>query len=67
MVNALSDNLVFVAHTGMAGCKTKLDAFAEHLANGLTVKQAAAAIGKSYHDGNAMMQVIRKRLGKQAV
>lgn len=63
----LSDNLVFVPHTGMAGCRTKLDMFAEYLANGLTVKVAAQAMGKSYADGNAMMQVLRKKLGKQAI
>lgn len=45
---------------------TKLDQFAEHLANGLSVKAAAKTMGKDYAAGNAMMQVLRKKLGAQA-
>lgn len=63
---SLGGGLIFIPHTGLAGCRTKLDAFAEHLANGLSVKEAGAAVGKDYAAANAMMQVIRKRLGKQA-
>lgn len=46
---------------------TKLDQFAEHLANGLTPREAAKRMGHLPAYGNAMMQVIRKKLGAQAV
>lgn len=41
--------------------------FAEFLANGYSVAQAARAVGVSRAYGNAMLQRIRKRLGPQAV
>lgn len=63
----LSDNLVFIPHTGFAGCRTLLDVFAQHLSNGFSVKDAAKEMGKDYAAGNAMMQVLRKNLGPQAV
>ena len=43
-----------------------LDQFAEHLAEGLSVKEAAARVGWSYAYGNASFQRMRKKLGVQA-
>lgn len=40
--------------------------FAEHLANGLSPREAAKAMGRGQDYGNALMQRIRKRLGPQA-
>ena len=46
---------------------TQLDRFAEHLAEGLSVREASEKMGLSYHTGNTMLARIRKRLGPQAV
>ncbi len=43
------------------------EVFAEFLANGYSVAQAARAVGASRAYGNAMLQRIRQRLGAQAV
>jgi len=44
----------------------KRDQFAEHLANGLTPRQAAERMGGDTEYGNRMMQRIRKEMGWQA-
>jgi hypothetical protein len=44
-----------------------LDQFAELLSEGMTVRQAANRMGYEYDYGNAMLQRIRRKLGKQAV
>lgn len=41
--------------------------FAELLAEGFTVQQAAERLGKTAKQGNAILQTIRARLGSQAV
>jgi len=46
---------------------SRTDRFAEHLANGLSVPEAAARVGATSAYGNAMLQRIRRRLGPQAV
>lgn len=45
---------------------TRLDQFAEHLANGLTVPEASKKMGIYSGAGNSLMQKIRKALGPQA-
>jgi len=45
----------------------RLNDFAEFLANGYTPTQAARCLGCDRHYGNAMLQRIRKQLGRQAV
>jgi len=62
----ITPSLLLIPHTGVAGCRTRLDAFAEYLAQGLTVKEAARAMGHDQAYGNALMQRLRKRLGSQA-
>lgn len=49
------------------GQTPRLDEFAEHLAEGATVKEAAAAMGLSPKTGENMFGMLRKRLGWQAV
>jgi hypothetical protein len=57
----------FIPHSGFAhGGLNKIDRFAEFLAEGFTVSEAAKAVGWSAAHGNAMLQRIRKRLGRQA-
>lgn len=46
---------------------TRLDQFAELLAEGHSAKAAALAVYGTRTVGNAMLQRIRKRLGWQAV
>lgn len=65
----------FVHHNGVSKFRprrtditsSKMDEFAEYLAEGLTITQAAHRMGKDYCYGNAMLQRIRARLGPQAV
>lgn len=57
-------NMVRLAKVINSG--TKLDIFAEHLSNDLSVKDAARLMGRNIHYGNALMQRLRKRLGPQA-
>jgi hypothetical protein len=45
---------------------TRLDQLAEHLANGLTVPQAAREMNMYSGDANSLLQRIRGRLGAQA-
>ena len=45
---------------------SRRDQFAEHLANGLTVPQAAQRLGITNQYGNAMLQRIRHKIGPQA-
>jgi DNA-binding NarL/FixJ family response regulator len=45
----------------------RLDEFAEHLANGMTPKEASAAMGLSPSSGRVYLATLRKRLGPQAV
>lgn len=52
--------------TEMVGCATRLDTFAEHPANGLSVNDAARLMGHDQHYGNSLMQRLRRRLGPQA-
>lgn len=57
----------FIPHSGFARAGlSATDQFAEHLANGLSVNEAARAVGWSTSYGNAVLQRIRKRLGDQA-
>ena len=44
-----------------------IDRFAQFLADGYSVRQAATSLGLSFAYGNALLQRIRKRLGPQAV
>lgn len=46
--------------------RTKTDAFAQHLADGLTVPEASKKLGIYAGDGNALLQRIRKSFGAQA-
>jgi DNA-binding NarL/FixJ family response regulator len=46
---------------------SRLDEFAEHLANGLTPKEAAEPLGLSPSSGRVYLATLRKRLGPQAV
>ena len=58
---------IFIPHDGMAKAHlSRLDQFAEHIANGLTPYQAAKRMGKDHCYGNAMMQKLRKKMGDQA-
>jgi hypothetical protein len=50
----------------MSAPRTKLDRFAEHLAEGRSVGDAALLVYGTTTVGNAMLQRIRKRLGAQA-
>lgn len=43
-----------------------MDQFAEHLANGLSVADAAKAMGLDGGYAHSLLQRIRKRLGPQA-
>lgn len=43
-----------------------LDAFADHLADGKTVRESSAAMGLSYAQGRAYLNRIKARLGPQA-
>lgn len=45
---------------------SRIDQFAEYLAQGLSVDAAGRKVGVSYTYANAMMQRIRKGLGEQA-
>lgn len=45
----------------------RIEQFAEHLADGLSVKDAARLVGATSAYGNAMLQRIRRRLGAQAI
>lgn len=56
----------FVPHTGYAGCPTKLDEFAEYLAEGYSPADAARIVYGTSGCGNSMLQRIRRRLGPQA-
>lgn len=47
--------------------RRRIDQFAEHLADGLSVKEAAKLVGATPHYGNAMLQRMRRNLGAQAV
>lgn len=44
---------------------SKTDQFAEGLAEGLSVKDAAAAVGWTRRQGNGALQRIRQMLGKE--
>lgn len=57
----------FIPHSGRADGLSKLDLFAENLAEGWTPNEAALAVYGTRTIGNAMLQRIRKRLGPQAV
>jgi hypothetical protein len=58
---------MFIPHSGYARSElSKLDRFAEYLANGLSVPEAARAVGWQASHGNSMLQRIRKQLGAQA-
>jgi hypothetical protein len=64
----IGQRAMFIPHSGYARTElSKLDQFAEHLANGLSVHDAARAVGWQTSHGNSMLQRIRKRLGPQAV
>lgn len=72
--NGKQELAVFIPHNGrsrfrprLAITEGELDQFAEMLVEGLTVTQAAKAMGRDYPYGNAMLQRIRSRLGSQAV
>lgn len=63
----------FVPHSGFSRFRPRLpitdnelERFADLLGEGLTVTQAAKAMGHGYNYGNAMLQRIRARLGSQA-
>jgi hypothetical protein len=59
---------MFIPHDGRAKSHlSKLDQFAEHLADGLTPTQAAHRMGKTGAYGNSMLQRLRGLLGPQAV
>lgn len=63
----IQQRAVFIPHSGFASAGvSKLDQFAEHLADGLSVPEAAQRVGWASSQGNAMLQRIRKRLGPQA-
>jgi hypothetical protein len=63
----LEQRAMFIPHSGYARSGlSKLDEFAEHLANGLSVPEAARAVGWQSSHGNSMLQRIRKQLGEQA-
>lgn len=58
----------FVPHSGQAlGETSKLDLFAECLAEGCSPVEAAATVYGTKTVGNAMLQRIRQRLGPQAI
>jgi len=57
---------MFIPHKGFSRNMTRLDQFAEHLANGLTVPEASERMGMTNAQGNATMQKLRRRLGRQA-
>lgn len=46
--------------------RTKTDAFAQHLADGLTVPEASKKLDIYAGDGNAILQRIREQFGPQA-
>ena len=46
--------------------RCKRDHFAEHLANGLSVKEAGERVGWSYEVANATLQKLRRKFGRQA-
>lgn len=46
--------------------ESRLDMFAEHLANGLSIRDAAEASGVARQSGDVMFARIRKKLGRQA-
>lgn len=63
----IGQRAMFIPHTGFARSEmTKIDQFAEMVANGLTPTQAANRMGKDAAYGNAMMQKLRKIMGGQA-
>lgn len=45
---------------------SKTAEFAEALANGLPIKDAAAQVGWTYQQGNAALQRMRQKFGAQA-
>jgi hypothetical protein len=58
----------FIPHSGQSPCgMSKLDRFAELLAEGWEVNSAAQAVYGTRTVANTMLQRIRKRLGSQAV
>jgi len=64
----IGQRAMFIPHSGYARSEiSKLDQFAEHLANGLSPSNAARAVGWQPSHGNSMLQRIRKRLGPQAI
>lgn len=64
----LGKRAMFISHPGIAlgGMKT-IDRFAELLAEGYGVTEAARMLGVEPTYGNGMLQRIRKRLGPQAI
>lgn len=58
----------FVPHSGVALAQlSKLDMFAEALAEGYSVSDASRLVYGTATCGNSMLQRLRKRLGAQAV
>jgi hypothetical protein len=62
------DRCRFIPHSGQSPANglSKLDRFAELLAEGWEVNSAAQAVYGTRTIGNSMLQRIRKRLGPQA-
>ena len=46
---------------------TPVQQFAEHLVNGVSVKEAGERLGWDYQHANAALQRMRRKLGRQAV
>jgi hypothetical protein len=64
----LGQRAIFIPHSGRAKpTLNRLDQFAEYLAEGYSVPDAARMVGSGSAYGNAMFQRGRKRLGPQAV
>lgn len=64
---------VYVHHSGYSRSRpprdigqSQMDRFAELLSEDLTVTEAAKRMGFDYAYGNAMLQRIRRKLGRQA-
>jgi hypothetical protein len=47
----------------MTRASPKLDTFADHLANGLTVREAAAEMGQGVRRGDRYLVLIKRKLG----
>jgi transposase len=63
----LGQRAIFIPHSGRAkSTLNRLDQFAEYLAEGYSVPDAARMVGVGPAYGNSLLQRIRKRLGPQA-